>query len=153
MAYTAQDWTLSALAVEIGINRRTLGLRLAGLKPVRESGKIKYYRLADVVRALIEHAGNPGDPAAQRARLDQLRGDQIEFDLNIKRGEYAPIEMLKFALSDVANQIKSIFEAIPKRIKNSMPSLRAREMKILERELIKAQNAASEIRVRFDTTD
>ena len=101
----------------------------------------------------LTNSESAGDPQQMRARLDKLRGDQVEHDLAIKRGEYAPIQALQFAVGDMAGQIKSIFEGLPKRIKNSMPSLRAREMKILERELVKAGNAIAEIEVRFDIED
>ena len=93
------------------------------------------------------------DPKAARARLDSLRADQIEFDLTIKRGEYAPIEALAYAVGDMAGQIRAIFEGIPKRIKQSLPALRAREIKILEREIVKAMNAVAEIQTEFDIED
>ena len=75
-------------------------------------------------------------------------------DLAIKRGEYAPIRGAAICRRrhGRANQIH-ISKALPKRIKNSMPSLRAREMKILERELVKAGNAIAEIEVKFDIED
>ena len=39
----------------------------------------------------LTNSENAGDPQQMRARLDKLRGDQVEHDLAIKRGEYAPI--------------------------------------------------------------
>ena len=123
-------------------------------------GRPAAYPAQEFVAWLIEYrlgqlsgSADAGDPAAMRARLDKLRGDQVEHDLAIKRGEYAPIQALQYAVGDMAGQIKSIFEGLPKRIKNSMPSLRAREMKILERELVKAGNAIAEIEVKFDIED
>ena len=123
-------------------------------------GKPAVYPAQEFVAWLIEFrlgqitgSADAGDPAAMRARLDRLRGDQVELDLKIKSGDYAPIEALRYAVGDMAGQIKSIFEGLPKRIKNSMPSLRAREMKILERELAKCGNAIAEIEVKFDTSN
>ena len=90
------------------------------------------------------------DPRAARARLDSLRADQIEFDLSIKRNEYAPIEALAFAVGDMAGQLKSIFEALPKRIKNAQPQLNARAMKVITTEIVRALNIASQIQTEFD---
>jgi phage terminase Nu1 subunit (DNA packaging protein) len=89
----------------------------------------------------------------ERARLACAQADKAELDNQIKRGEFAPIEALKFAVADFSGQVRSIFEGVPKLIKNSLPQLRSREMKILEREIVKAQNAASEIRVAFDIVE
>ena len=153
MADIAEHWSISGLSVELGIDRRALAKLLAEIEPVRISGPSKLYLMAPVVWAMIKRQTGEGNPAAEKSRLDRLRADQVEFDLQIKRGEYAPIEMLKFAVGDMAGQIKSIFEGIPKRIKNSCPSLRAKEIKILEQELVKAQNAASKVQVVFDDNE
>jgi phage terminase Nu1 subunit (DNA packaging protein) len=128
--------------------------------PMRPGSKTREYCPRQVVSwdrerqlaAMIQN-GEAIDPRAARARLDSLRADQIEFELAIKRGDYAPIEALRYAVGDMASQIKAIFEGIPKRIKNSLPTLRAREIKILERELVKAGNAVSEIQIDFDIED
>jgi len=120
-------------------------------------GKPAVYPARDFIAWLIDYrlgqiagSGEAGDPQQAKARLDRLRGDQVEFELAIKRGEYAPVDALAYAVGDMAGQIRSIFEGIPKRIKQSLPSLRAREIKILERELVKAMNCAAEIQTTFD---
>ena len=153
MASVAQEWSISGLSIELGMDRRTLGKMLAGVQQVREENGIKYYLMAPVLWVIVEHHTGKTNPAGEKSRLDRLRADQVEFDLQIKRGQYAPIEALKYAVGDMASQVKSILDAIPKQIKNSLPSLRAKEIKILERELVKSQNAASKIQVVFDTTD
>ena len=90
---------------------------------------------------------------AERARLASEQADRVALENAIKRSDYAPIESLQFAIADFAGQAKSLFEGIPKRIKNSLPSLRAREVKILEREIIKVQNAVAGIQIDFDTAE
>ena len=157
MAMTRKLWSINALATELDIDRRTLAKRLTGLPPATEkkvgSRIEKRWHLADV----LEHFNNPRSPdgevlnlEAERARLAAEQADKVALENAIRRSEYAPIEALQFAIADVAGQMKSIFEGIPKKLKNSLPALRAREIKILERELVKIQNAAASIQVNFD---
>ena len=150
-----QTWTVNALADELGIDRRTLGKRLKGVEPADTQSlgnrTVSRYHLVDVVQALIDACSGSGDAVSEKARLDRARADQVEFDLAIKRGQYAPIDALQMAVADMASQARSIIEGLPKRIKNSLPSLRAREIKILETELVKARRSLSEIQCDFDT--
>jgi phage terminase Nu1 subunit (DNA packaging protein) len=86
----------------------------------------------------------------ERARLASAQADKTEMDNQIKRGEYAPIEALEFAVADFASQGASIIQGLPIKIKHSMPSLRARQMKILDRELTRLRTALAGIQVRFN---
>ena len=103
-----------------------------------------------LAQLMIDEDGSVLDLEHERARLAKEQADKIARENAIRDGELAPIEALVFALSDVSAQQVAILEGLPKRIKASMPSLRAREIKILEREIIKARNAISEIQVDFN---
>jgi phage terminase Nu1 subunit (DNA packaging protein) len=148
-----KHWSVNALSLELGIDRQTLTRRLKDAVPAETKQLAnrteRRYLLADVVQALIDAQAESGDPITEKTRLDAARADQIEFDLAIKRGEYAPIEVLTFAVSEVASQSRSILEGLPKRIKNSLPALRAREMKIIETEINKVRKGMSEIQIDF----
>jgi len=149
-----KTWSVNSLSEELRISRQAITKALQDITPVetRSLGNRteRRYYLSDVVEALVEGKTGSGSPATEKARLDRLRADQIEFDLAIKREQYAPIEIFEFALADISSQQRSILGGIPKRVKNSLPALRAREIKIIEREIIKARNAISEIQVDFN---
>lgn len=140
--------SINQLSVATGIGYNTIKRRLAGLDAVDKDGRTLLYLTRD---ALAKIYGAKTE--AEKERLDRVRADQVEFDLAVKRREYAPISVLQFAIADFSGQLKSALEGIPKRIKNSLPSLRAREIQILEREITKMQNAASEIQIDFDIVD
>ncbi len=150
MSYTAKHWSISALSVELAMDRRTVGKYLAGVDPVRAAGKIKFYRMADAVRAILVAKTGTGDPTSEKARLDRLRADQIEYDLSVKRKLTAPITLMRDALADVSSQAVAILQGLPKQIKNSLPSLRAREMRILEKEINKVRQLLANIQIKFD---
>ncbi len=55
--------------------------------------------------------------------------------------------ILEAALTNVCIQIKSVLESIPLKVKQRVPSLNSMEIEIIAKEIIKAQNAASDIRL------
>jgi phage terminase Nu1 subunit (DNA packaging protein) len=77
--------------------------------------------------------------------LDKVRADGQELQNPIARGQYAPLSVLEKSLSDVASQIRSILSALPKRLKASLPSLWARELDLIKREIVAAQNAMAAV--------
>ena len=147
MAYTAQDWTISGLSVELGMDRRTLGKYLSNVTPCRADDKTQFYRMADVFRAFVEAKTGTGDPQKEKARLDKLRADQIEMDMAVKRGEYLPVTLLESAIGDFAGQALALFESLPKRIRTTCPELPARAIAAVEKELVKGQQAIADIRL------
>ncbi|MDX6748797.1 hypothetical protein SH611_03150 [Geminicoccaceae bacterium 1502E] len=56
MAMTPNDYSVSALSVEFGLDRRTVANRLAKVPPCRVQGRTKYWRLADVLTQLAPEA-------------------------------------------------------------------------------------------------
>jgi len=55
MSMQPQTWSISGLAVELGMDRRTLAKRLAHVPPVTGTGRRKRWRLADVLAELNRH--------------------------------------------------------------------------------------------------
>jgi phage terminase Nu1 subunit (DNA packaging protein) len=138
--------------------RRIQQLAAEGVIPKESRGK---YDLVGAVRGYIKYLQDrafgqdvgTSEFTNHRERLVKANADRAEMENDLMRGDSVPTDAVKFAIADFASQVKSTFESIPKRIKHSLPSLRAREMKILEREIVKAQNATSDIRVAFDIAD
>ena len=81
MSMTPQTWSLSALAVELNLDRRTLAKRLARVPPAEVRGRAKRWRLREVLRALER----PEDrrKARSRDRLD-VRDVLDDFTLSVE---------------------------------------------------------------------
>ena len=47
MALSQNLWSVSALSVEFGLDRRTVGQRLNNVEPAQVKGKVKKYKLQD----------------------------------------------------------------------------------------------------------
>ena len=78
MALTRQAWSINALSVELGLDRRTLGKRLDGLRPLEEGPRgSKLYGLTDVIRHL-RHFDERG-VGVPSSRNDGTTKDQLKY--------------------------------------------------------------------------
>ncbi len=151
MATHKQDLSklsINQLSQITGLAYNTVKCRLSGLDPISKDGRTLYFPTPG---ALAKIYGVNAE--SERDRLNRTRADQVEFDMSIKRKQFAPITLLEHAIADFAAQGVSILESLPKRIKNSMPSLRAREVRILDKELSKFRAALTSMQIRFDIED
>lgn len=69
------------------------------------------------------------------------------------RRELAPIGVIDWTLAKVSTQIAAILESVPMKVKQLLPKMTAAEIGLIEREIIKVQNAAASITVDFDEYD
>ena len=158
----------ASTAYLLGCDSRTVqtyGKRAVNPLPVVKQGKrgtptlydphqVLQWAIQNELAKVIDDDGDSGivlNLEAQRARLAAAQAVKVETENEVRAGELAPVKVLEFAIGDFAGQALSIFEGIPAKIKRSLPSLRAREIKILERELVKVRNAVASIQINFDT--
>lgn len=61
MSMQRGKWSISALSVELGLDRRTIAKRLEGLRPVSIENGVKYYRLDEAIKRLKIGPGKQED--------------------------------------------------------------------------------------------
>jgi phage terminase Nu1 subunit (DNA packaging protein) len=135
--------SINQLEMLTGKSYRTIKAALSGLGSASGDGRALRYPAPEALARIYQ-----AKPESQRARLDRARADAQEMQNKVARGEYAPIELISDCLSDVASQIRSILTALPKRLKASMPELRARELDIIRRQISEAMKAMAACRPR-----
>ncbi len=122
-----------------------------GVAPVGRIANEKFFTLKDVVgnRLSYYNLRKQKEPIEEdELRFEQIRltrenADAKAMDNEISRKEKLPAILLERALILHNLQVVSILQSIPGKIKKRIPHLTAKEMKILEREVKKIQNAAS----------
>ena len=76
MSMQPQTYSINALAVEIGLDRRTLARRLADVPPAEAHGRVKRWRLRDVLAALdggsLQTSARPAPRAAEQVRAFEI---------------------------------------------------------------------------------
>lgn len=132
-----------------------------GVEPVAKIGRETFYRANDVLQNRLDRQAEKYEkeqPTEKsdidffkaRARLIKEQADAQELKNQIMREEVAPVTTLRDALARVCEQVNSILEAIPLKVKNRVPALKAKDVEIIKREIVKAQNAASHSDIDFD---
>ena len=73
MPVDAKEWTLSGLSVELRMDHRGLSKKIEDVKPCRENKRSRFYRMADVVRALVD--GNKAVQPFEESRARKMAAD------------------------------------------------------------------------------
>jgi hypothetical protein len=116
----AKSWTLSALAVELSMDRRSLARRLEGLEPVSETTKGKRvdrrYRLASVVQHLYSREGHGLDLNDERAKLAVLQQQKLELEISELRGELVRVPAVEARWQELLATIRAQLLALPAKL-------------------------------------
>jgi phage terminase Nu1 subunit (DNA packaging protein) len=79
----------------------------------------------------------------QKARQAKETADKYQLENAVKRNELVKVEDITSAVAKVAQEVRSIIDSIPLRIKKAYPHLGAAEIEGIRKELVKALNAAA----------
>lgn len=125
-----------------------------------ESGAIKSLSLKDMARWWHDRDSRKAEDDAvvsardsgeiEKALLTRQQRIAQEMKNEQARRELAPVSLISWTLSKVGSQIAAILESIPLKIKTVAPRLSAVEIEQVKREVVKAQNAASNVDVDLD---
>ncbi len=149
MALTAKLWTISAIAVELRMDKRTIGeiITEAGiLSHKKKQSRYEYYYIADVVNAWMGRSGL--DLTQERAQLAKEQTRRLQRENNIEERKVIPASEMVDILQVVSKQIVSILEALPLNIKRKVPMLKAKDIEYVKLEIAKCRNACGGIKVR-----
>lgn len=112
-------WTVSALAVELARDRRSLSRDLEDLEPdeMERQGTrtVRRYRMARVVAHLMGRGGEKElDLNAERARLAKEQADKIERENMIARGELVVIAAVEKWAEELFHEVKAKLLGLPR---------------------------------------
>ena len=157
--------SISWISEKTGFDRRTVTKRLEKL-PAAVVGRAKKYETRQAFEML--YCGNASSKKDQdeqelidgmvpldyeRWRKTKAEADSQEMKNLITQKNQAPVEMIYFAITNFAEQAKSIFESIPLKVKKKLPHLKSTEIEIIKREIVKIQNAATKITIDWSRLD
>lgn len=104
MAMTPKGWSISALAVELGRDRRTVAAACANLTPMGREGKSDLYRLTDVLPILM----GPGKPTT----YDDAKTRKMAAEAELAEAELARVRGSQVPIADTVKVIEEICIAI-----------------------------------------
>lgn len=107
-------WSISGLALELGIDRRTMAKTVEDLQPVRQDNRAKYYYLADAARALF--AKGAGTFEGERTRLTRAQADKTELEVRHLRGELIRAEDVISIWADAVASVRANLISLPTKL-------------------------------------
>lgn len=117
MAMTPRTWSISALAVELGADRRTIAAAVRDVQPAAQGAKGPEWRLADVLRAM---RGGPsgGTPDLEEARARKLAAEAelAEIAVAKARGALVEIDAVARAVSEEYAATRAKLLSLPSKI-------------------------------------
>ena len=98
---------------------------------------------------LQEEAGHKDfiDYLWEKARLTRAQADREEIRLKIDRGRVARVELVSFAVANLASQVSANLATLPAKIKRLQPSLSSTDIHDIRHEVVKVQNLCSKIEI------
>lgn len=115
MAMTPKGWSISALAVEFRMDRRTVAGKIADIEPVSETGSAKLYRLADVAEALV----GGGKPANfEDAKTRKMSADAVLAEIEVARArrEVASLSIISHVVADEYSAVRAKMLGLPDKL-------------------------------------
>lgn len=124
MAMIKQKWSVSGLATEFEVDRRTVAARInkANVKPCGKDGRSLLYWMADVAPALIDPVRI--DPATmeeidyqiEKARLTKHQADKAEMESATIKGDLLKREHVSKVASDLVAATRSKLLNMPQKL-------------------------------------
>jgi phage terminase Nu1 subunit (DNA packaging protein) len=143
-----EEWTVTKFSTEFGVDRRTLDRVIAdaGVEPVREDPKSRYYRIQDVFEAL-KYGSDKLDLSQEKALEARERCRRTKRENDLAEELIAPMETLRDALEQVSVQVASNLDALPLNLKKRCPALTARDIEFIKKEIAKCRNAMAAAKI------
>jgi phage terminase Nu1 subunit (DNA packaging protein) len=142
MALTKKLWSLNALEVETGRDRRTIGKALAGVPRDGTIGKNHAWHLTTALNALDRHdhpngrGGDALDPAQERARKDRALAIRVELQNAEALGELVRVDDVVKLVTRDFSIVRSRVLAMPSKCASLVPaSVRGIVFKTVDQEV------------------
>ena len=152
-------WSISALATEFSLDRRTVRKRLEGVRPVGDWRGHPTYRLRDVAGPLLglaarvqtdDELGLPADPFQRRAAVQAMR----ELDeLKARRGQLLERDAVELEMARLVRFFGRALEELPDLLE-AEAGLAPHQVEVLHEQLLRRGNLlAARLASREDLPD
>ena len=111
MSITRKKWSISAMAVELDIDRRRVGVAASECTPAGGNGRGATYWLREVVRSLYDREDlNAGE---EKALLDRARRLKVELEIAEKEAKLLDADAVKEEWSRLVMNFRARMLALP----------------------------------------
>lgn len=150
MGMTPEKWSVSALAVEFRMDRRTVARRLAEVPAAAVGAQGPVYWMADAAPALVQPTAAAGGAGGklnltdETARLKKMQADKVALELEVLRATLIPAEMVRTVWAAMTTACRQKMLSLPSTIATRVFGLPVREIKDEAERLV--HNALDELK-------
>ena len=116
MSYIPIPMTASQLVTELNIDRRKLGQVLVKCPIVKQSGKIKYYLIQDVIKQLYNKSDKLISLEEARKNKAIAEAELLELNLDKEKGNLLDRDLVDKQWANLVISCKNKLEAIPNKL-------------------------------------
>ena len=109
-------WSVSGLATELHIDRRTVAKRLAALPPDETNGSVSRWLMAKAARRLLLVDGADPEASAldvERTREAAARADKLELENATRREELVEVETVSLLWAKLTGETRNKLLGLP----------------------------------------
>lgn len=158
MAMTPEKWSVSALAVEFAMDRRTVARRLAEVPAADVTALGNVYWMRDAAPALVQGsaAAATGEPGGklnltdETARLKKMQADKASLELDVMRAQLIPAETVAKVWAAMLTACRQKLLSLPSTIATRVLGLPLRDIQAEAETLV--HNALLELK-DYDAAD
>jgi hypothetical protein len=116
MSYIPTPMTASQIVSELNIDRRKLGQVLIQCKVIKQSGKIKYYLIQDVIKHLYNKTDKLISLEEARKNKAIAEAELLELNLEKEKGNVLDRDLVDKQWANLVLSCKNRLEAIPNKL-------------------------------------
>lgn len=133
-----------------------------GVRSVATIGAQRFYLVGDVLSNRMERLRSDLESKMERQETEDLdiqrertretkeRADNLALKNAQLRRELCPVSVLSAVLSRLGAQISAALETIPAEVRRKVPALKATELEVIKRVIVRTQNSVAEAPVYLD---
>jgi phage terminase Nu1 subunit (DNA packaging protein) len=156
MAMTPEKWSVSALAVEFQMDRRTVARRLAEVLPAGDGPNGRVYWMRDAAPALVQAAAAAGQANGklnltdESARLKKMQADKAALEIAVMQAALIPAETVRGVWGGMLGACRQKLLSLPSTIAVRVEGLRRSAIQTEAERLI--HHAMNELK-QYDAAD
>lgn len=140
--------TQEEFAKLVGISQPTVSFWVSeGILKVGDPACVWLLKYCDRLRKMAagRYTGEKLDLSVERAHLARVQKEKIEMQNAVTRGELAPVTILEEVLSKAGARTVKILEALPSKLKRSVPGWTAKMSEVARDEVARACNEVANL--------
>lgn len=138
MSMVSEPMSISGLSVLTGMDRRTIGKRLAGMDPAKVIGKAKHYATPEALRAIYlgGDTGEALDVQQESAKHKKAQTEKLNLEIALLKGDLVTGDQAKSKWADMVTAMRAKMLSLPSKLAVRVTGMDTKEVETESRDLV-----------------